>query len=136
MLEFKPRNIVSFSDHHRSLTSVNPKPQFAKHVKNITTLFCLSGYTQLKILTPEVLVQLLQKCVPKGWLEGSTVQWKPSEYGHPPSDWLERIWTYLSRSCPNDLNAVQNLPIIPVSKDGEVTTLAPLSSQNALICKV
>ena len=93
-----------------------------------------AGYTQLKLLTKEILVDLLQRCVPSDWLSGVLVTWNPEAYGQPPSDWLEKVWMYLHHT--NDLSSVQNLPIIPVSSTDSLTVLAPLGSNTTLICKV
>ena len=94
------------------------------------------GYTQLKVLTPVLLVELLARCVPAAWLTGELITWDPSEFGHPPADWLKRIWLYLLHGCPSDLSALHSVPLVPVAQKGTTTIMAPLGTKNAMICKV
>jgi len=75
------------------------------------------GFTQLKIIDPALLAQLIPRCLPYKWLESAVdgvIEWQPGQPGHPPASWLEKLWEYLARNSPRDLTAVEKLPIIPV----------------------
>ncbi len=95
-----------------------------------------AGYTQLKVLSKDVIGELIQQSLPSDWLNVDCVTWTPGQNGHPSSDWLENIWVYLQQNFQRDLSSFERLPIIPVaSKPGGAIDLVPLYSFSGIVMR-
>ena len=95
----------------------------------------LTGYTQLKQLNADDLSQLLQECLPSSWCNKEAVVWMPkTNNSHPPEDWLNVLWSYLSKYKPDDISQFDGLPLIPASCTTP-TDMIPLLPKSAMIMR-
>ena len=89
----------------------------------------------MKLLTSTLIAELLPACLPAEWRDEQQVTWDPATHGHPPKDWLEALWLYLARHCPNDLSAYEELPLIPMSAGSPPLPLTRLTTNVPVIVR-
>ena len=78
---------------------------------------------------------MLPRSFPSDWSSGGAVTWFPGDNTkqHPPRDWLESVWKYLIKNCPDDLSRLQDLPLIPINWSEDIVTLARLRYPSVLV---
>ncbi len=67
-------------------------------------------YTNVRVLTPELLAGCLHRVLPAGWEGIPEVQWRVGKDGQPDAAWMRRFWEYASE---DRLAAFQRWPLIP-----------------------
>jgi len=67
-------------------------------------------YTNVRVLTPELLAGCLHRVLPAGWDGIPEVQWRVGEDGQPDAAWMRRFWEYASE---DRLAAFERWPLIP-----------------------
>ena len=84
-------------------------------------------YTNVRVLTPELLAGCLHRVLPEGWEGIEEVQWRVGKDGQPDALWMRRFWEYASEER---LAAFQRWPLLPTCegtlcavRDGESKVL-------------
>jgi hypothetical protein len=67
-------------------------------------------YTNVRVLTPELLAGCLHRVLPAGWEGIPEVQWRVGDDGQPDAAWMRRFWEYASEDC---LAAFRRWPLVP-----------------------
>ncbi|XP_072039950.1 sacsin-like [Amphiura filiformis] len=86
------------------------------------------AYTQLQRLTPQMVPSLLKEALPRDWVQGNgLINWTPGAYLQPNVNWLEVIWSWLSRNSTTvPLTKLNSLPLIQLDASGSSLQLARL----------
>ena len=71
-------------------------------------------YTNVRVLTPELLAGCLRRVLPEGWEGIEEVQWRVGKDGQPDALWMRRFWEYASEER---LAAFQRWPLLPTCED-------------------
>ena len=71
-------------------------------------------YTNVRVLTPELLAGCLHRVLPEGWEGIEEVQWRVGKDGQPDALWMRRFWEYASEER---LAAFQRWPLLPTCED-------------------
>lgn len=73
----------------------------------------LNEESNVTYLSCSLLEKLFVRILPAEWMNAKKVSWAPGEQGHPSSEWLKLLWTYLKSDC-DDLSMFNTWPILPV----------------------
>ncbi|CAN8264910.1 unnamed protein product [Cochlearia groenlandica] len=65
------------------------------------------------LLSCSLLEKLFFKLLPADWHLSEKILWTPGQQGHPTSEWIRALWSYLNLSC-DDLSIFSKWPILPV----------------------
>ena len=95
----------------------------------------LPGITQLLKLSPSLVPRLIQDNMPAAWKGSSlVVPWSPKEKSYPDDVWLRGLWSWLKAEFPNDLTAVEDIPLLPTAEGrSEGRHLVKLRKDNVVI---
>jgi hypothetical protein len=105
-------------------------------ITKLFQLYYILGYTQLKVLDDEAILNGLSICLPQAWIqEPDKVTWDPNGFGQPPQEWLGQLWEYLTKQHYMNLLPFEKLPLIPVKVYDGKTDLVPLANKCSLICR-
>ncbi|XP_032241647.1 sacsin isoform X1 [Nematostella vectensis] len=71
--------------------------------------------TQLVLLAPILVPQLLKQALPERWKGPEiVVSWDPRG-NEAPEAWLKQLWSWLRTEFPTDLSAFEGVPLIPLT---------------------
>ncbi len=103
---------------------------------------------QLRIVTPELICQVLLKKSMSSWCTKqvtsvipSAWKWEPGKFNHPPLEWIDRLWQWLCRvsdSVPLSTLSNCQLPVIPLentnTQKGIHTILELPAKEHSTLC--
>ncbi|KAG2469708.1 SACS protein, partial [Polypterus senegalus] len=106
------------------------KPTVFDSLKNLAAEEIFNLYN----LNERLVTEYIKQAVPGNWACGSEhVTWDLNNPSHPPSGWLEQVWSFLGKYCCN-LSSFEGLPIIPLSRASkDCVYLARLLKNTTLI---
>ncbi|XP_034549608.1 sacsin isoform X2 [Notolabrus celidotus] len=94
------------------------------------------NFFKVIILDANKVAEYMKSYLPPDWMQKTAglVTWDPSSSQHPPLDWLQEFWKFLSTHF-TELSDFTEMPLIPVSplSHGQPVSLARLKQNTTLI---
>uniref|UniRef100_A0A7N0RD15 RING-type domain-containing protein n=1 Tax=Kalanchoe fedtschenkoi TaxID=63787 RepID=A0A7N0RD15_KALFE len=72
-----------------------------------------SEESNITYLSCSTLEKLFIRLLPAEWHNSKRIFWTPGHQGHPSSEWLRLLWSYLKSYC-DDLSMFKRWPVLPV----------------------
>ena len=85
----------------------------------------MTTYTNVKVLTAEVVAACLERVLPDGWKGIDEVQWRAGKDGQPDGKWMREFWEYASEER---LPAFRDWPLLPTC-EGTLCALGECESK-------
>jgi hypothetical protein len=78
----------------------------------------MQAYTNVTVLTPEVLAACFERVLPDGWKGAEEVTWRAGTDGQPSAEWMRLFWEYASQ---DRLPAFHLWPLLPTCQGSLVS---------------
>lgn len=89
----------------------------------------MTTYTNVKVMTAELVAVCLERVLPEGWKGIDEVQWRAGKDGQPEGKWMREFWEYASE---DRLGAFRDWPLLPTC-EGTLCALANANGQGTKV---